>query len=457
MKAETDKWYRTGAVAKALGVSQYRIRELARLGLIESELRRGYRYIPGQEVERLKREGLPPMPACPDIDDTHGTEQQEAHSAARPARGRLTEELYSEPSDQLAKSKEKLIRLEHTAEAKRLKREMREIDRAAREEESRAREAQRVQQWRDGHIRRAVERVPAEVCSDVCRKVDTLLDSVPDCANIGPKVDEIIEAALRPIRQREQEARALDAHRQRIARTVQSISLPYGATGDDREEARDAALASLSQSLQPGASDRELRIALEQAVRPVLERISRRQAEAERRRQEASHKYSIDQIMALLPIEFFYLDATDEERSQAKVQVRAALEQLPPTASGADLNRAKQEALAPFKAAIRLRKEQKAQEEQQERERERQKRVAASRTDSMLSVTVETTLRELEEDDEVSFDSYSDRCNLRDKLAQKIRSIIIEAIGRHPDITDSQIKTRIGNLVDRHYREFCDR
>jgi hypothetical protein len=186
MNAETDGWYRTGAVAKLLGVSQYRIRELARAGLIESELRRNYRYIPGREVERLKREGLPPMPGSADIDEAHGPEQQPTHGTTRPARTHLTEALYAEPSDQLAKSKEKLIRLEHTAEAKRLKREIREIDRAARDEESRTREAQRVQAWRDGHIRRAVERVPAEVCSDVRRKVDSLLDSVPNCADIGP-------------------------------------------------------------------------------------------------------------------------------------------------------------------------------------------------------------------------------------------------------------------------------
>jgi hypothetical protein len=396
------------------------------------------------------------MPASADIDEAHGPEQQPTHGTTRPARTHLTEALYAEPSDQLAKSKEKLIRLEHTAEAKRLKREIREIDRAARDEESRTREAQRVQAWRDGHIRRAVERVPAEVCSDVRRKVDSLLDSVPNCADIGPKVDEIIEAALRPIRQREQEARALDAHRQRIARAVQSVSLPYGATDDDREEARDAALASLSQ-LRQGASERELRTRVEEAIRPVLERINRRKADAETKRLEANHKSSIAQIIALLPFEFLYMDATEEEHAQAKAQVRAALEQLPPTASGADLNRAKQETLAPLKAAIRQSKERREQEQQQDREKDRQQRLAASRADSLLSASVETTLRELEKDDDISFDSYWDRCDLRDKVMQKIRPTIIEAIGRNPAITDAQIKTRIGNLVDRHYREFCDR
>jgi hypothetical protein len=455
MDAEKENWFRTGAVAKLLGTSPYRIRELARAGLIESQVRNSYRYIPGREVERLKEEGLPPLPASADIDEAQGPDEQPSHGTAKPVRGRLTEELYSEPSDQLAKSKEKLIRLEHTAEAKRLKREMREIDRAAREEESRAREAQRVQQWRDGHARRAVERVPAEACSDVCRKVDSLLDSVPDCADVAAKVDQIIEAALRPIRQREQEARALDAHRQRIARAAQAISLPYGATADDREEAQDAALANLSE-LRQGASDRELRIKLEEAIRPVLERINRRQADAERRRQETNHKNSIAQILALLPLEFLYTDATSEECSQAKAQVCAALEQLPPTASGADLNRAKQEALAPLKAEIRQRKERAQQERELGRENERQQRLAASRADSLLSASVETTLRELEEDDEVRFDSYWDRCNLRDKLMQKIRPTIVAAIIRNPAITDAQIRRRIGNLVDRRYKEFCD-
>jgi len=455
MNAETDGWYRTGAVAKLLGVSQYRIRELARAGLIESELRRNYRYIPGREVERLKREGLPPMPASADIDGAHGPEQQPSHGTTRPARTRLTEELYAEPSDRLAKSKETVIRLEHAAEAKRLRRDMRESDRVAGEEQERAREAQRVQQWRDGHVRRAVERVPAEACSDVRRKVDSLLDSVPDCADIGAKVDEIIEAALRPIRQREQEARALDAHRQRIARAVQSVSLPYGATDDDREEAQDAALASLSQ-LRQGASERELRIRVEEAIRPVLERINRRKADAETKRLEANHKSSIAQIIALLPFDFLYMDATEEEHAQAKAQVRAALEQFPPTASGADLNRARQETLAPLKAAIRQRKERREQEQQQEREKERQQRLAASRVDSLLSANVEARLRELEEDGDITFDGYSDRLDMRDKLIKEIRPVLVARATQNPSMTDARIKERIGDLVDDRYQEFCD-
>jgi hypothetical protein len=217
-----EKWYRTGAVADETGISQYKLRALSKGGLIESRFSNGMLYIPGAEVARLKTNGPPPMPAkvCDeppgsqghrdaDDDELDRLPVRRAASSA-PARSRRAEELYAAPSRQLAKSKERVIRLEHTVEAKRLQQQGREIDRLAEEERARADEARLMKQWRDGYIRRALEKVPGELCADTCATIEALLERVPPGSNVTPKVDEIIQKALQPIRRREDQARAVD-------------------------------------------------------------------------------------------------------------------------------------------------------------------------------------------------------------------------------------------------------
>ncbi|HMD70619.1 MAG TPA: hypothetical protein VKF41_04715, partial [Bryobacteraceae bacterium] len=333
---QKQSWFRTGAIARELGTSSHKIRALARAGLIESELRNGYRYVPERELDRLRDEGLPPMPASIDLEERDGEEQQagatERPDIRSPARSRLAQELYAEPSRQLVQSKEKVIRLQHSLQAKRLIHESCEMDKAAREERARAREAQRVQDWRDGHIRRAVERLPAEVCADVCARIEDLLNRVPACADVRGKVDELIEAVLRPIWRREDQERALAAHRKRIADAVGRISLPYGATSDEREEARELGVVALTQT-PVGGSDRQFRRALEDAILPIVERINQRQAEKERQGQEVSYKSRIDSIVSWLPLGM-PSGATSDEVEDARRVVCAALSQLPTTASG---------------------------------------------------------------------------------------------------------------------------
>jgi hypothetical protein len=457
MSTEKENWYRTGAAAKLLGTSPHRIRELARAGLIESQLRNGYRYIPAHEVERLQKEGVPPMPASADLEseDTQDPDHQ-AEGPPRPTRGRLAQELYGEPSRQLARSKEKVIQLQHTVEAQRLKHESREIESQTREQQERVRQAQRVQAWRDGHIRRAAAAVPGELCADVCAKVERLLNTVPPCTEVARQVNEIIEAALHPIRQREEQARALDAHKKRIARAVQSINFPYGASSDEPEEARELALTALTQSLPMEATDRQLRNAVEDAIRPVMERINRRQAEKKRRDQEAARKYEIGQILALLPLSMLYSDATPEESAQAKQLVRVALGQVSPTAPSSELYAAKDKALAPIKAAIQLRTEVQRQRESAQRDRERQQRQAQARADSLLSHAVEKRLQKLVDRGTVRFHGDGDRYDLRDKVTRKIRPILVSEIMEAPAISEEQLRERIAHLVDQHHVEFCD-
>src|SRR5580658_2105460 len=125
MDADKENWYRTGAAARQLGTSPHKIRELARAGLIESLMRNGYRYIPAREIDRLRTEGVPPTPASPNPEGKDDATAIKPDAPQRPARSHLTQELYAEPSRQLARSKEKVLELGHELEARRIEQQSR--------------------------------------------------------------------------------------------------------------------------------------------------------------------------------------------------------------------------------------------------------------------------------------------------------------------------------------------
>lgn len=207
MSDEKTNWYRTGTVAKQLGTSAHKVRELARAGLIESQLRNGYRYIPGGEVERLKKEGLPPMPANLEPDSSDA--DQRADGPPRPIRSRLVQELYADPSPQLARAKEKVIEQELALESKRIQQESRELDRQAKEERRRLREqreeerqATQVQAWRDGYLHDACRKVSAQQWPQVCGEIETLLKGVPPFTDVRSRVQSIVDSVLQAERHR---------------------------------------------------------------------------------------------------------------------------------------------------------------------------------------------------------------------------------------------------------------
>jgi hypothetical protein len=98
-----------------------------------------------------------------------------------------------------------------------------------------------------------------------------------------------------------------------------------------------------------GASERQFKATLESAIAPVVSRIESRQAQEDRERQERDHQSRIDRKVSYLSLPW---GATAEERATAERRVRAALEQLPPTASEAEVDAQKERQLVPIKAAI---------------------------------------------------------------------------------------------------------
>ena len=69
---------------------------------------------------------------------------------------------------------------------------------------------------------------------------------------------------------------------------------------------------------------------------------------------------------------------------------------------------------------------------------------------------METGLRELEKKGDVEFDDSLDLWRLRDKLKQKIQPILVQQLCEKPTLSDAEIRTRIEELVDEHFEEFCE-
>jgi hypothetical protein len=204
---------------------------------------------------------------------------------------------------------------------------------------------------------------------------------------------------------------------------------------------------------------------MDEAIRPIVERIKRRQAEKERRDQETAHKCEIERIVAWLGLTMPY-GANQEDTAQAEQRVRLALERLPLTADSTAMWAARDREIAPIKAAIEQRREaqrqkeaterdQKRQQRETENDQERQRLQAASRLDSLLSDAVERRLLKLERDT-IEFESDSDLYDLRDKVTRKIRPILIREIVQAPATSEKQLRERIAHLVDAHHGQFCE-
>jgi hypothetical protein len=272
MSTENEHWYRTGEVAKMLGASQHKVRELAKAGVIESRVRNGQRLIPAHEVERLEVDGLPAMPASPDSDSAESEHRTAESDRPRPTRSRAaSSELYAEPSTELARSAELLVQAQHEEQLRNMKKarkEREELDQRNRE----------IARWRDRYRRMATEAADGQVLASLLEKVERLLDLAPPFANLDVQVRQLIDAEMRPIQEREQRERDLAAHRDRVARTVKSITQRslgnfFDVAREDLDEARELADSALT-ALPILASDRQFGATLQQAIAPVKKRIA---------------------------------------------------------------------------------------------------------------------------------------------------------------------------------------
>ena len=150
---------------------------------------------------------------------------------------------------------------------------------------------------------------------------------------------------------------------------------------------------------------------------------------------------------------------TVEEDRKAREAVSEALAQLPLGASPQELEKTKEATLAPFLAAIAKRKvDAQELEEQARRDRERELQLAnvESRVDRRLSWHVAEYLRQLAQDEEIEFDGSDDRWQLEKDLKKRIRPMLLSDVREEPGMSDDEIDELIEDLVDDHIKEFLE-
>lgn len=130
---------------------------------------------------------------------------------------------------------------------------------------------------------------------------------------------------------------------------------------------------------------------------------------------------------------------SDDERESGKAQVRAALEQLPVSASYNQMQTASEKALAPIEAKIRERKETKRKEEQKQRDPESKQFGAKLKANSYVQ-HIERHLNEEYEFDE----GYSALIEERDRIRDRLEEELLE----DPDMTHADIRSLIEDLAE---------
>src|SRR5256885_16215103 len=113
-----ETFYRTGPVARALGRSSYQIRLLCEAGLIEAEFSGKQWRIPGSELMRLQKEGVPEVPASAG----NAAEVLNGNGAARPgssAKLQSSNGLLAPPSPAVVSAAEGLAITEKPLEKRR--------------------------------------------------------------------------------------------------------------------------------------------------------------------------------------------------------------------------------------------------------------------------------------------------------------------------------------------------
>jgi excisionase family DNA binding protein len=342
-----EVYFSTGQAARELRITQAKVRALCESEAIDSVSTDGGQYrISKDEIERLKREGLPAIPRpLPEAARARGV------SPARSNRGEPA--LLAAPSKVVIDSAEEVVCLENDVKAIGLRRQKEEgldwfRDREAREAEreaeceeaewrrqNRAAVEGRRRHWEASWIEYAVRSVPwgvpQEYKLDVHRAVKVTLEHLEPTnpATItSPVIDAAVARALAPWRNQE-----------RIAETIEETCKAYRIFDSGCKARMRAAAASAIAQLREAASADEMLTAAQNAVAPLV-----RQYEHARVCEEV-----VRNVWVELP------GGVTSEWEEGEEAVREALSDLPLSASRRELEKARTTALAPIRTAIAAR------------------------------------------------------------------------------------------------------
>lgn len=339
------QFYTIGAVRQLVPqASEYTLRRLCELGMVDAKRTTGGRWrISSDSVDKLKREGIPPLPVRAQAEPE---EEEEPLEFERP----LLRE--NQPGIEAPEVKKEITRYHETVQRTRRKTaqlQEAEIDdqwkeRRRRQEEERreeldrqSREAagRRRQEWEEHILATAMSAAPkhfdSEACSVLLDAFRSTLKTLPmDLpANVLSKLlEDAGRKALQPYFARQRRHAAIES-------AVQA--LPFYAAEDWRLKARKAAAMAL-QMLGADASAEEIELAVVGAVQPLI---------AQCKRQEA-----INDILGQARL----WGADKHEQAAFHRTLRAALEKAPEDADRDELRQLAEQTKETYQSGIDQRK-----------------------------------------------------------------------------------------------------
>jgi hypothetical protein len=413
-------FYSTGQVARQLGTTLAAIRVLCENRVIAAEITPGgHLRVPASEVERIKREGLPPIPRPLPTESAPPARNGTAGRHGHP-------ELLAEPSDEVVSAADQVAITRSMLEKRKIDRELEETEdwfrerqrrqadaEAAERQRTEARQAEQrrliwIQQWTQYALNSlpydARREVEMEVHSMVQEALSGLQPSQPEGIT-RRLVDAAVHRALGPWTRKQEIERALRAGMNKLAWDVRCGS-GYAPL---KQRAWDAAVAAVHK-VREEASYHEMETAAVQAVQPMI--------------REYEHQQACQRIVGRV----YIFDATREEEEAAKEAVRNALAALPIGAEPKQLEKAEETALAPYTAAVAKRK-------------------AKARVAGKADLQLRHIARYLEE--EYEFDGgYGEMRRAADRLRPLIREALIDELVENPDMSADEIRESIEDQID---------
>ncbi|MGD0773905.1 MAG: hypothetical protein ABSC05_13890 [Candidatus Solibacter sp.] len=424
-------FYSTGQVARQLGTTLATIRILCENRVLAAETTPGGHWrVPATEVERLKRDGLPPIPRPLPKEGTPPTSNGTSGRHGHP-------EFLAEPSDEVVSAADLVAITRSMLEKRKIDRELEENedwfrDRQGRQAAAEAAERQRaevkqaeqrrllwMQQWTQYALNSlpygARKEVEMEVHTMVQEALSELQPSQP-VAITQRLVDAAVHRALGPWTRKQEMERALQAGMNKL-----SWNIRYGSEyAGLKQRAWEAAVAAV-RKVREEASYNEMETAAVQAVQPMI--------------REYEHQEACQRIVGRV----YIYDATREEQEAAKEAVREALAALPIDAAAEQLEKAGETARAPYKAAVAMRKEK----ARLESEKQAQRRAVAWQADLQLSHIAQYL------EDEYEFDGgYAAMRREADRLRPLNREALIDELVENPAMSAAEIRESIEGQID---------
>jgi excisionase family DNA binding protein len=425
-------FYSTGQVARQLGTTLAAVRVLCENRVIAAETTPGGHWrVPASEVERLKRDGLPPIPRPLPTESAppagNGTAGRHGHPEF-PA---------DEPSDEVVFAADQVSITRSMLERRKIERDIEETEdwfrdrqrqqaaaEAADRQRTEAKQAEQrrllwVQQWTQYALNSvpydARREVEMEVHTTVQEALSVLQPSQPE-AITRRLVDAAVHRALGPWTRKQEIERALKAGLNRLPGDVQ-FRVEYAPL---KQRAWDAAVAAIGR-LREEANYNEMETAAVQAVQPMT--------------REYEHQQACQRIVRRV----YIFDATREEDEAAKEAVRKALAALPIGAAATQLEKAEETALTPHKAAVATRKEK----ARLESEKQAQRRAVEWKVDLQLDHIARYLAQEYDFDG-----GYSEMHREADRLRPLIRKALINKVLEAPDMSAHEIRESIEDQID---------